>query len=155
MSRVEKIRSFFPDFNLTTDILVGFPGETEKEFQETARIARDAAFSHIHTFKFSTRKGTRAERMKDQVPEPIKQERSEVIRKISDENKFAYRNSFIGKTQDVLIEKVNGSIGNGYGEHYIPVEFDPLGKRNNDMVTVRLDGIDIKEEPVLTGKIIV
>ncbi|MCU0370917.1 MAG: tRNA (N(6)-L-threonylcarbamoyladenosine(37)-C(2))-methylthiotransferase MtaB, partial [Bacteroidales bacterium] len=83
MNLVEKIRGRYPDFNLTTDIIVGFPGETGEDFEMTCTAAREISFSHIHTFKYSTRTGTRAERMPDQVPEAVKQERSLTIRNIS------------------------------------------------------------------------
>jgi len=121
---VEKIWSRIPDFNFTTDIMVGFPGETEKEFQETCQVTEEIGFSHVHTFKYSVRKGTRAERMPDQVPEKVKTERSLIIRDIADSNKKKYRRTFIGKMQEVLVEKIDASgIAKGYGEHYFPVRF--------------------------------
>jgi threonylcarbamoyladenosine tRNA methylthiotransferase MtaB len=73
---VHKIKKKIPDFNFTTDIMVGFPGETEEDFQETCKVSEQLGFSHVHTFKYSIRKGTRAERMPDQVHEKIKTERS-------------------------------------------------------------------------------
>lgn len=107
MSLVDKIRSGYPDFNLTTDIIVGFPGETDEDFEKSCEVARQIGFSHIHTFKYSTRSGTRAERMAEQVPEAVKQHRSQVIRNISVENKKSYRLSMLGKEQTVLVEKYN------------------------------------------------
>ena len=67
-SIADKFRNRHPDFNLTTDIIVGFPGETALDFQSTCDLVRDIGFSHIHTFKYSRRKGTRADRMPDQIP---------------------------------------------------------------------------------------
>jgi threonylcarbamoyladenosine tRNA methylthiotransferase MtaB len=152
MKKVEKLREMYPGFNVTTDIMVGFPGETEKDFSETIRIAKEAAFSHIHTFKFSKRKGTRADRMTDQVPEKIKNQRSEVIRMISDENKLQYRKSFIGSEQKVLIEKVDGNRAFGYGEHYVPVEFHTDKHNNNELVGIDIESMRMNEEPILTGR---
>ncbi len=121
---VDKIRKQIPNFNFTTDIMVGFPGETDNEFKETCRVAEEIGFSHIHTFKYSKRKGTRAERMPGQVPEKVKTERSSVIRDIAIANKKKYRSLFIGKTQNVLVEKIDGSgVAGGYGEHYFPIRF--------------------------------
>ena len=82
-----KIRSAWPDFNFTTDIIVGFPGESDEDFELSCRIVRDIGFSHIHTFKYSTREGTRAGRMEGQVPEKVKNHRSGIIRDLSVENK--------------------------------------------------------------------
>jgi threonylcarbamoyladenosine tRNA methylthiotransferase MtaB len=103
---IEKLRAKHPLFNLTTDIIVGFPGETDLDFEETCRVVRDIGFSHVHTFKYSVRKGTRAERMPDQVGERIKKLRSEIVRKLAEENKLQYYSRFIGKKQTVLVEKV-------------------------------------------------
>jgi threonylcarbamoyladenosine tRNA methylthiotransferase MtaB len=140
---VRKIRGKIPDFNFTTDIMVGFPGETEKEFQETCKVTEEIGFSHVHTFKYSIRKGTRAERMPDQVPEKIKTERSQVIRELAEENKRKYRNSFIGKTQNVLVEKIDGSgYAKGYGEHYFPVRFKADDSTHlKDFRKVRIESI--------------
>ena len=71
---IDQFKNKYPDFNLTTDIIVGFPGETEEDFQQTCKIVEDIGFSHIHTFKFSMRKGTVAEHLPEQVPERIKNE---------------------------------------------------------------------------------
>jgi threonylcarbamoyladenosine tRNA methylthiotransferase MtaB len=151
---VEKIRTRYPDFNLTTDIIVGFPGETEEEFTETCKVVRDIGFSHIHTFKYSVRSGTRAERMDGQVPEAVKQERSQVIRNISDENKIRYRESMLGKEQVVLVEKFNAKTGlaKGYGQHYIPVEFRSAENIHNRFVNVRLESLGAGNDPVVKGK---
>jgi threonylcarbamoyladenosine tRNA methylthiotransferase MtaB len=85
---IEQLRKRYPLFNFTTDIMVGFPGETEDEFRETCRVVRQAGFSHVHTFRYSIRRSTRAERMDGQVPEKEKQERSNQIREIAAENKL-------------------------------------------------------------------
>ncbi len=154
MGMMESIRQRIPGFNFTTDIIVGFPGETEEDFQQSADIARRARFSHIHTFKFSKRDGTLAARMDDQIPEKIKTERSRIIREISLENKRAYYRSMLGSTQEVLIEKEGKNFSMGYGQHYLPVTLTERVK-NNTMVKVLLTGIEEgKKEPVLTGKII-
>ena len=149
----EKIRKQQPDFNFTTDIMVGFPGETEAEFRETCRVAEEIGFSHIHTFKYSVRKGTRAERIPGQVQEKIKTERSLIIRDIAESNKRKYRSSFIGKIQNVLVEKI-GSLGiaSGYGEHYIPVKFKSDDRTYaKDFRNVKITSIESKEDPALTA----
>ena len=153
MNMVEKIRSRYPDFNLTTDVIVGFPGETDEDFKRSADIISQAGFSHVHTFKYSVRQGTRAERMPDQVPESIKNERSRTIRSLSVDNKRKYRSSLIGKEQTVLVEKFNPnrSLASGYGEHYIPVQFKSLPDTYNQFVRVKLTGLSRGDDPVLTA----
>ncbi len=148
---VEKIHKRQPDFNFTTDIMVGFPGETEAEFNETCNVVDEIGFSHVHTFKYSIRKGTRAERMPDQVPEKIKTERSRIIREIAENNKKNYRNSFIGKTQKVLVEKIDKrGIASGYGEHYVPVKFRAdETTQTREYKDVMITAVEEKEDPSL------
>ena len=139
---IEQLRSRHPLFNFTTDIMVGFPGETWEDFEQTCRVIREIGFSHVHTFKYSVRRGTRAERMPDQVPEKVKQQRSLVVRELAEVNKSRYREAFIGKKQTVLVEKVTRSgLAKGYGEHYVPVEFRPLKPGNNYFETVTVTNV--------------
>ncbi len=152
MGIVEKIRRKFPDFNFTTDIIVGFPGESENDFRETVKISREVGFSHIHTFKYSVRKGTRAERMPEHVSEKVKTSRSAVIREISEENKIKYFQKFSGKTERVLVEKINArGIAKGYGEHYIPVEFKTNNTDRNSFITVKISDKKEINGPTLKG----
>jgi threonylcarbamoyladenosine tRNA methylthiotransferase MtaB len=138
---VNKFRSVYPDFNFTTDIIVGFPSETEEEFQETLDAVKEFNFSHVHTFKYSVRRGTRAERLENHVPEKDKNERSLNVRVLSEENKAAYLSSFIGKSQEVLIENITQGIANGYGQHYVPVRFKANRAQKNTVCSVKLTEI--------------
>lgn len=152
LSMVEKIKSVIPDFNFTTDIMVGFPGESDKDFQQSINVVNEVGFSHIHTFKYSVRKGTRAEKMEDQIPDKIKSSRSEIIRQISDIQKFNYRKRFIGESQRVLVEKVKGNVGTGYGQHYIPVAMENEKIKRNTFRDCSITGIHEADEPLLIGK---
>jgi threonylcarbamoyladenosine tRNA methylthiotransferase MtaB len=148
---IDLFKNRYPLFNFTTDIIVGFPGETDEEFNETVQVARQTGFSHIHTFKYSKRTGTRAERMEDQVAEKVKSERSEIIRTLADEMKISYRKQFIGKGQTLLVER-NSAKGTtkGYGENYIPIVLKGAAPDKNSFVHVRLNDIlDDKERSVL------
>ena len=140
---VEQFRDLMPDFNFSTDVIVGFPGETEEDFQQTVRLVRETGFSHVHTFRYSRRKGTLADRMKDQVGEKVKTERSEMIRKISESNRLSYMGSMLKKEQKVLVEKVDGQgMARGYGEHYLPVRFptgDPARNRFENVILERVE----------------
>ncbi len=153
-SIVNKIRRSHPDFNLTTDIIVGFPGETDEDFQASCEVIKEIEFSHIHTFKYSKRKGTRADRMPDQVSETIKTNRSEKIRILGEETKRKYRSSLIGKTQNVLIEKFEDGIGSGYGEYFVPIAFPVEMAEKNDIIQVKITGIADGEDPNLIGVLI-
>ncbi len=149
-----KIRTAYPDFNLTTDIIVGFPGETPEDFQESLVVARRIGFGHIHTFKYSKRSRTRAERMPDQIPEREKTYRSEVVRKLSEEMKLEYRRTFLGKKQRVLVEQFDkDGYATGYGEHYVPVVIRQKGLERNTFYDVRLTEIEMGEEPFLVGEL--
>jgi threonylcarbamoyladenosine tRNA methylthiotransferase MtaB len=138
---ITQFRTVYPDFNFTTDIIVGFPGETEEEFQQTLEAVDEFGFSHVHTFKYSVRNGTRAERLENQIPEKIKNERSVLVRRRSDENRHKYYLSMIGKTQKVLVEKIWKNKASGYGDHYVPVEFQATDIQKNTVQTVRLTGL--------------
>jgi threonylcarbamoyladenosine tRNA methylthiotransferase MtaB len=144
----EKLRKLYADFNLTTDIIVGFPGETEADFMQTKLMAEELAFSHIHTFKYSVRSGTRAERMDDQLTERLKNQRSAIIRKISEENKKAYISQLIGKPQRMLIERIGADgIARGYGENYIPLRLKAKGLNRNTFVDIEVEGLHEGREP--------
>lgn len=152
MEILDGFRKEMPDFNFTTDVIVGFPGETEQDFQQTVSVTKEARFSHIHTFRYSRRKGTRADRMEDQVAEKIKAGRSELIREISEKTRLEYMHSMIGKTQRVLIEKVdNSGVAQGYGEHYLPVQFPTTLRSKNQFRTIRLEEIIPGDPPLIRG----
>ncbi len=151
---INQFRSVYPDFNFTTDIIVGFPGETDEEFQQTIEAVKEFNFSHVHTFKYSVRKGTRAERLENHIPEKIKNERSLQIRELSEENKAHYLTSFIGQTQEVLVEKIAQGIANGYGQHYVPVRFKASGIQKNSVHSINLTEIrGIGENMYLYGEL--
>jgi len=155
MSIIEKFRSIYPNFNFTTDIIVGFPGETEAEFQETYAAIERIGFSHIHTFKYSRRARTRAKMMIDQVSEKVKNERSKIIRTLSDKMKLDYRRKFIGKEQNVLIERINlKGEARGYGEHYIPVRIKNTSATKNTFYKVRIADILTDAEYSASGHFI-
>ena len=155
MEIVERFRKHLPDFNFTTDVIVGFPGESEEDFGKTMELIREARFSHVHTFRYSRRKGTRADRMENQIEERVKSERSELVRKLSEENRIQYMQAMVGKQQRVLVEKVGGDgMAQGYGEHYLPVRFPTTHKDRNRFERVFLDGTDPADPPAMIGSLI-
>lgn len=94
---VELLRKAFPDVALTTDIIVGFPGETEEEFNTTYEFLKKIKFYKTHIFKYSQRKGTRAAVMPNQIDGNIKEERSRKLIELSDKNEIEYNKKYIGK----------------------------------------------------------
>jgi len=140
---VDRFRTQWPDFNFTTDLIVGFPGETEEDFQESVDSIARFQFSHVHTFKYSVRKGTRAERMDDQVSEPVKTARSAKLREASEKMRADYLKRFVGQKQVVLVEKVDSrGFASGYGEHYVPVRFKAADIQKNTFCGVRITGLE-------------
>lgn len=139
----ERIKAFRPDFNITTDIIVGFSGETDADFKESCDFAREIGFSHIHTFKYSVRSGTKAATMPNQVPEKVKSERSEIMRAISLENKNRYFGMMQGHTQRMLIERIDAKgTAKGYGENYIPIQVKAINAERNTFINIRLSEIE-------------
>lgn len=151
-----RIKTFRPDFNLTTDIIVGFPGETDQTFKESCDFAKEIGFSHIHTFKYSVRTGTKAAIMPDQVPEKVKTERSEVMRQISLENKLRYFKTMQGRTQRMLIERIDSKgVARGYGENYVPVLLKDPSAEKNTFINISLGEIvhaDNEEKAAFIGE---
>lgn len=150
----QKLKQKYPDFNFTTDIIVGFPGESQSDFEQSKQAATEISFSHIHTFRYSKRDGTRAERMPDQINEKVKAERAEEIRLISEANKERYYQSMLGKEQKVLIEKVKDGIASGYGEHYIPVRFKAPQAEKNTWAHVILEEIIHDNDLLVQAKLV-
>lgn len=139
--RTSLIKSLRDDVNLTTDLIVGFPEETDEDFKTTKQNLIDIGFSKIHTFPYSIRRGTKASMMK-QVNDTVKKNRTHEILELSDKLESAYYQKFIGKTVSVLVED-NYS---GFTSNYIKVHFDDFQENNtfvNCLIT-EVDGINVK-----------
>ncbi|MGG7057069.1 tRNA (N(6)-L-threonylcarbamoyladenosine(37)-C(2))-methylthiotransferase MtaB [Clostridium nigeriense] len=122
---VELLRKTLPDVSITTDVIVGFPGETEEEFNETYKFLEKIKLTKTHVFKYSPRKGTRAAEMGDQIDGSIKEKRSKLLIELSNRNEKEFIEKFIGKEMDVLIEtevKSQEGIYEGYTRNYIKVQ---------------------------------
>lgn len=115
----EKIRKYFPDCSFTTDVMVGFPGETEEDFTESVEFVKKVGFSKVHVFRYSRRKGTIADRMDGQIPERIKSERWHRMTEAAEETRFNYLKKQIGKIVPVLFERENCTdFYHGYAPDY-------------------------------------
>lgn len=115
---VSGLRKHFPDVAITTDIMVGFPGETDEEFRKTCAFAEKVAFSGAHIFQYSPRPGTRAAEFEGQVDPAVKDLRSKKIIAITNRTAGEFMEKFLGKTQEVLFEQKNGSYFEGKTDNY-------------------------------------
>ena len=115
------LRKAFPNAALTTDVIVGFPGETDDEFNATYEFLKKIAFYKMHIFKYSQRKGTKAAVMPNQIDGSIKEQRSKVLLGLSDENEEKYNSEYVGKIVEVLFEEKDGDYYKGHTKNYIEV----------------------------------
>ena len=139
---VNMLRSILPDVSLTTDIIVGFPGETEAEFSQTLSLAESVGFSKIHVFPFSPKIGTAAAGMPGQIGEPAKSERVRMLLSLSERLSKAYMNAFIGKTLSVLFERPRASgVYEGYAPNYIKARVSCPKDISNQIRAIYVDNI--------------
>ena len=117
----EILREYFKDVNLTTDIIVGFPGETKEEFDSTYEFLSKVKFYKMHIFKYSPREGTLAAKMTNQIDGNIKEERSQKLIELSNKNEREYNEKYIGKNVDVLFEEEKDGLWSGYTKNYVRV----------------------------------
>ena len=141
-----RVRSAFPHVTFSADVIVGFPGETEEEFLETAEFIKDARFLHLHLFPYSKRSGTEAADMKDQVPEPIKKKRLKLLEDIQQKLRLDMMNAYVEEHKTspvyVLVEKWENGISNGHTEHYVETDIPTEEDLNGKIVPVLLDSTD-------------
>ena len=133
---VKLLRKYFENVLLTTDIIVGFPGETEEEFEKTYNFLDEIKFYKMHVFKYSPRKGTVAAKMKEQIDGNIKEERSKKLIDMSNKNENEYNNTYIGKKVKVLFEEREGEYMKGHTTNYIMIKFKTDENLENKIVEV-------------------
>ena len=144
------LRKYFKDVNLTTDIIVGFPGETDEEFEKTYNFLKNISFYKMHIFKYSPREGTLAQKMPMQVDGNKKEERSEKLIELSNINQEMYNKKYINKKIMVLFEEKVGDYWEGYTKNYIRVKVKTEENLENKLQEV----VPIKEEKqILIAKI--
>ena len=119
---VELLRNAYPEVHLTTDVIVGFPGETEEEFNKTYEFLKEIKFYKMHVFKYSPRSGTVAAKMPNQIDGNIKEERSNKLIELSDKNEKEYNQQYIGKEVEVLLEEREGEYLKGHTTNYMVVK---------------------------------
>ena len=148
-SKVKKIREIRPDISLTTDVIVGFPGETEEEFQETLDFVSKIKFTKVHVFPYSRRKGTKADTMPNQIPENIKKERVKRLIDLSNQLEKEYLDLFLNKEVEVLIEEEYPDYSLGHTGNYLKVKvLKPF--KSNELIKVK---IIKREDLMLIGEV--
>lgn len=133
---VNILRNAYQDVNLTTDIIVGFPGETEDEFNKTYEFLKEIKFYKMHIFKYSPRKGTKAAVMENQIPGDIKEERSKKLIELSDKIEYEYNKEYIGKEVEVLFEEEKIGVYKGHTQNYIMIYCKSKEKLDNKIIKV-------------------
>lgn len=149
----EKFRESCPEISLTTDVIVGFPGETDAEFSETLDFVKKIKFSRIHVFPYSKRRNTAAFHMKNQVDDVVKKERAKVLRDLSDEFERDFWRANLGRVESVLVEEIVEGFCVGRSANYIPVRFK--GREDEDCVgeTVEVELLEIMNNKFVRGEL--
>jgi threonylcarbamoyladenosine tRNA methylthiotransferase MtaB len=144
-------RQLVPGIAISTDIITGFPGETDDDFEQTYQLAASLQFAKMHVFRFSPRQGTAAARMRGQIRDEVKKARSERLLALNEVDNRRFREQFLGQTVQVLIESYKHGYWEGLTDNYLRVELDGLPdtqSRNwqHTLVNVRL--VDLVEDGI-------
>ncbi len=137
---IDRIRKAQPNLALSSDFIVGFPGETDRDFEDTMRLVADVGFASSFSFKYSPRPGTPAAEMGEQVPEAVKAERLARLQNLLETQRQAFNHGTVGQTLDVLLEKPGRHPGQiaGKSPYLQPVQFESDVHRIGEIVTVRI-----------------
>ena len=136
------LRKNFSDAILTTDIIVGFPGESEEEFKTTYKFLEEIKFYKMHIFKYSPRKGTKAERMENQVDGNKKEERSKKLIELSNKNEKEYNQKYIGQEVEVLFEEEKNGVWQGHTKNYILAHYKTSENVENKIIKLKCKKIE-------------
>lgn len=138
---VYKIIDRYPDISLGTDVIAGFPGESEEAFNNTVKIIESLPFSYLHVFPYSVRSGTEAAKMRPLIDDYTKKHRASILREIGNQKRLDYMRSQIGKVLDVLIEKRNRDHYIGLSSNYLKVRVVSENLPLREIVNIRVSGI--------------
>ena len=136
------LRKTFEDAILTTDIIVGFPGESEEEFEKTYAFLEEIKFYKMHVFKYSPRKGTKAAVMPNQIDGNKKEERSKRLIELSNKNEKTYNQQYIGKEVEVLFEEEKDGVWQGHTKNYILAHYKTEENLENKMIKLQCQGAE-------------
>jgi threonylcarbamoyladenosine tRNA methylthiotransferase MtaB len=141
MEKIISIREMIPDAAIGVDVLVGFPGEDERDFLKTYELVKSLPITYFHVFPYSKRPGTQAANMQNQVPDKIKEERVALLRKLDHKKRKTFYTSRLGKIHHVLVEseQTKDGLAKGFTENYIPVHFRAELEHVNSILPVKLE----------------
>ncbi|MBO5364778.1 MAG: radical SAM protein, partial [Clostridia bacterium] len=146
---VSLLRQEIPDTAITTDLMVGFAGETDEEFQASYNFCKEIGFSQMHIFPYSIRKGTAAENFPNQVPESLKTSRTHAMLKLAEEMKETFYRRYLGQTIPVLLEQKEGNLWHGTTANYMDILVDaPDGISGQ---TVLAEFLDYENEKIIAN----
>jgi threonylcarbamoyladenosine tRNA methylthiotransferase MtaB len=141
LETIEKLRATRPDFTFTTDVIVGFPGESERDFEDTVEMMQKVHFAKVHMFPFSARERTRAALYPNKVPPSVIQERKQRLLRIAEQHAFALRADYVGQKRSVLFERdEQGTASFGHTDNFLPVFVGDKQIKANDLLEVELIG---------------
>jgi threonylcarbamoyladenosine tRNA methylthiotransferase MtaB len=141
---IARLRTANPEIAISTDLIVGFPGETEAMFQRSLAFCEEIGFSRMHVFPYSPRRGTPAATMEGQVPAPIKAERSKAVRELAAAMAAKYHQRFIARTVEVLTEEQTGNVWSGLTPHYVSARFKWSSGAPNELKKIVVSKADEK-----------
>ena len=150
LEKINKIRNYLPNIAFTTDVIVGFPGESDEEFEETYNFIKEVNYSELHVFPYSPRRNTPAAKMKDQVDDKIKHERVNRLLELSKELNRDFALKQIGKTLKVLFEKRDGDYLVGHASDYLKVRVKTTDNLIGEIVEVKINNY----EGILEGTVV-
>lgn len=139
--KIKKIREIRPNISITTDVIVGFPGETTELFEQTIKTCRDLEFAKIHVFPYSERQGTKAMELPNHIEPTEKKRRARELLLVSKELEITYANKFLNKQEEVLIEEDKDGYSYGHTSNYLHVKINKKLKHNT-FVTVTITKVD-------------
>ena len=137
---VETLRSYCPDIAITTDMIIGFPGESEKDFEDTMDLQERVRFHGSYSFKYSDRPGTRSAEFEDKVPEPLQSERLALFQKRQDEISLSYNKEYVGTVLPVMIEKTSKEsvVSRSESNHLVHIKQPAIQYRRGEIVPVKI-----------------
>lgn len=142
MRAIKLLREYIPDAQFTTDVIVGFPGETDEDFEDTMRFAKEARFLMIHVFPYSKRKGTIAAQMKDQIAPDVKRDRAAKLSALAAEIRAEILSEQIGKTYPVLFETYRDGVAHGHTASFIEVSVNADSALTDMILDVKITGVE-------------
>ena len=141
--KCQLLRKYFDNPALTTDVIVGFPGETEEEFEKSKDFVDKVDFYETHIFKYSKRQGTKAAEMDDQIPEQVKAERSNIMLELDEKKRAKYESTLLGKEVEVLFEekitKNDVCVWVGHTKEYVKIALQTEENLQNQLAITRID----------------